>query len=151
MIEEILKLGGAYFAGLHKKDCDEPIDPMIYLITAALGFAGLENVLFLISSISDNFISGIVTGNLRFVGASLLHVLCSGVIGLFFAFSFYKGRISKIIHLTIGLVLAITLHALFNFFIISTKGGGTFIVFAFVWISIVLLLAGFEKVKTIKK
>lgn len=146
-IEELLKLIGAYFAGLHNKECDEPIDPMIYLITTALGFSAIENTLFLIGSINDNVLSAIITGNLRFIGASLLHVLASGTIGLFMAYAFNKSRVSKIIHLTIGTTLAIALHASFNFFIIGSKGGGTFIVFCFVWVSIVLLLAAFEKVK----
>ncbi len=150
-IEEILKLLGAYFGGLHNREYDEPVDAMIYLITAALGFAALENTLFLISSINENIISGFVTGNLRFIGASLLHVLSSGVIGLFFAFSFYKGFVSKIVHLVFGVALAIGLHALFNVFIMKTNGGGTFIVFCFVWVSIILLLAAFEKVKRLSK
>lgn len=150
-IEELLKLAGAYFAGLHNKNCDEPIDPMIYLITTALGFSAMENVMFLISSMNENALSAIITGNLRFIGASLLHVLASGVIGLFMAYAFNKGRLAKIIHLAIGTALAVTLHSTFNFFIMKSKGGGTFIVFCFVWVSIVLLLAAFEKVKRIRE
>ena len=150
-IEELLKLGGAYFAGLHNKECDEPIDPMIYLITTALGFSAMENAMFLIGSLNENVLSALFTGNSRFIGASLLHVLASGVIGLFMAYSFNKGRFSKIIYLTIGTGLAVALHSTFNFFIMGSKGGGTFIVFSFVWISIILLLAAFEKVKRIKE
>lgn len=146
-IEELLKLTGAYFAGLHNKNCDEPIDPMIYLITTALGFAAMENALFLINSLNENLLSAFITGNLRFIGASLLHVLASGTIGFFMAYAFTKSRLSKIIHLLIGTGLAVALHSTFNFFIINSKGGGTFIVFCFVWVSIVLLLAAFEKVK----
>jgi RsiW-degrading membrane proteinase PrsW (M82 family) len=150
-IEELLKLAGAYFAGLHNKECDEPIDPMIYLITAALGFAAIENALFLISSINENLLSGIITGNLRFIGASLLHVLASGTMGLFMAYGFYKNRFLRTIYLIIGTAVAIALHSLFNYFIINSGGGGTFVVFCFVWVSIVLLLAAFEKVKRIKE
>ena len=150
-IEELLKLAGAYFAGLHNKECDEPIDPMIYLITTALGFSAMENAMFLIGSLNENVLSALFTGNSRFIGASLLHVLASGVIGLFMAYSFNRGRFSKIIYLTIGTGLAVALHSTFNFFIMESKGGGTFIVFSFVWISIILLLAAFEKVKRIKE
>ena len=146
-IEELLKLAGAYFAGFHNKTGEEPIDPMIYLITTALGFVAIGNTLFLIGSLNENILSAVITGNLRFIGASLLHVLASGVIGLFMAYAFNKGRISKVIHLLIGTGLAVALHSTFNFFIINSKGGGTFIVFCFVWVSVVLLLAAFEKVK----
>ena len=149
-IEEILKLAGAYFAGLHNKNCDEPIDPMIYLITTALGFVAVENTLFLISSINENIISGIITGNLRFIGASLLHVLASGTIGLFMAYSFYKSRFVRMVYLVIGTGVAVGLHSLFNYFIIKSTGGGTFVIFCFVWVLITLLLIAFEKVKIIK-
>jgi RsiW-degrading membrane proteinase PrsW (M82 family) len=37
--EEYFKYKAAYFGGLKTKDNDEPIDPMIYMIAAALGFA----------------------------------------------------------------------------------------------------------------
>lgn len=151
-IEEIFKLIGAYFGGLKDKECNEPIDPMIYLITVALGFAAMENTLFIISSFSssDNFLAPILTGNLRFIGASLLHVLASGVIGLFLALAFYRKKIWKILFGGVGLLLAILLHSFFNFFIIESEGKKTFIVFCFVWIMIIMLLAAFEKVKNLK-
>src|SRR6185369_10738021 len=59
-IEESVKLAAAYFAGLDRKVCDEPLDPMVYLITSALGFAAMENTLFLISSIQDSAFSGLI-------------------------------------------------------------------------------------------
>lgn len=146
--EEIIKFLGAWFTGIRKKECDEPIDPMIYLITVALGFVAMENTLFLISSFSDgNFFAPILTGNLRFIGASLLHILASGVIGFFLAIGFYRKKIWKWILGIIGILSATLLHTLFNFFIMESDGEKTFIVFCFVWILIVLLLIGFEKVK----
>ena len=42
-IEEIVKLLVVYFIALRSKFLDEPVDAMIYLITAALGFAAMEN------------------------------------------------------------------------------------------------------------
>jgi len=90
-IEEIFKWAAAYFSALRTKENDEPIDAVIYLLTAALGFAAMENTFFLISLISHaGIIGSLVNGNLRFVGATLLHVLSSGVVGLFLGLSFYK-------------------------------------------------------------
>lgn len=149
--EELIKLAAAWGAALRKKDCDEPIDPVIYLISAALGFASLENTMFLASALAnESIVSGVVTGNLRFVGASLLHVLASGVIGLFWGISFYRSAKVKTLFLISGVVLAITLHTLFNFFIIDSKGSNTLIVFSFVWLFIILFLAALEKVKKIR-
>jgi RsiW-degrading membrane proteinase PrsW (M82 family) len=147
-IEELLKFVAAYFSGLHKKDCDEPLDPMIYLITAALGFSAAENTLFLLK---ESLVSGIITGNLRFIGASLLHVLSSGVIGYFMAVSFYKKPSRKIIFMLAGITSAIALHSLFNYFVMESKSVGTLSIFSGVWIAIIALLFGFEQVKRIRK
>jgi protease PrsW len=152
LFEEVFKYIGSYFAALKRKANDDPIDPMIYLITTALGFAALENTLFLINSLSDGgFLEGIVTGNMRFIGATLLHTVSSATVGIFMAFSFYKSKRAKRIYTTIGLVLAIILHSLFNFFIMSTSGSGIFWVFATVWILVVLLILFFEKAKNLRK
>lgn len=153
IIEETLKYGGAYFAALRKRENDEPIDSLIYLITAALGFAALENTLFLAGAFkTGGFANGLDLGVLRFVGASLLHVLTSGTMGFFLALGFYRGRLLKRLDWVLGLSAAIALHAIFNLYILKSEGDGqyTLAVFSFVWLAIMLLLIGFEKVKQLK-
>ena len=91
IIEESLKFGSAWIGGIHSPADDEPIDPIIYMIVAALGFVAMENTLFLIDPlISGNLGNTIITGNLRFIGATLLHVMSSSTIGIFLALSFTK-------------------------------------------------------------
>ncbi|TSC68129.1 MAG: hypothetical protein G01um101472_136 [Parcubacteria group bacterium Gr01-1014_72] len=151
VIEEVTKLGGAYFAALRRKESDEPIDPMIYLITAALGFAALENTLFLLGSITRvGIVESIITGNLRFIGATLLHVLTSGSIGVFLGLSFYKARWRREINLGAGLLLAILLHTAFNVRIVESSGATILVTFSLVWAAIVLLLLFFERVKSVR-
>jgi len=150
-IEEILKFAGAYFSVLKKKAVDEPIDIIIYMITVALGFAALENTLFLINLLIDgNITNTIINGNLRFLGATLLHTLSSATVGIMIAFSFYRGETLKKIYTFLGLILAIVLHTLFNFFIIKESGEKILTIFFFVWIGIVILILLFEKIKRIK-
>lgn len=154
IIEEVLKYGASYITALRKRDNDEPIDSLIYLITTALGFAALENTLFLAGALkTGGFVQGIDLGVLRFVGASLLHVVTSGTLGFFLALGFYKGRALKRLDWVLGLSAAIFLHALFNLYILKSNGEGnyTFAVFSFVWLAIILLLIGFEKVKQLKE
>src|SRR3990167_316972 len=87
--EETFKLSAGYFGGLHTVDDNEPIDPMIYMITAALGFVALENTLFILGPMIDgNVLESLVTGHMRFIGASLLHIVSSGFVGMALAFSF---------------------------------------------------------------
>ncbi|NQV88205.1 MAG: PrsW family intramembrane metalloprotease [Parcubacteria group bacterium] len=148
--EEVFKFIAAYVIVFKTKEMDEPIDAVIYMLTAALGFVALENAFFLISPLSQgNFIEGIVTGNLRFMGASLLHIISSTTIGIFIALSFYKKRVMKIEYLAIGMILAIILHTIFNLLIIDSTDTITFTIFAVVWIAVIVLLLFFEKIKKI--
>ena len=83
-IEEILKFGAAYIGAFNTPDFDEPIDAIVYLTTAALGFSALENIIFiLVPLIQGGVTDTILTINLRFIGASLLHIAASGTVGLF--------------------------------------------------------------------
>lgn len=149
--EETFKYIACRISVLKRREDDEPIDPMIYLITTALGFSALENAFFLFQPLLTNDIIGsIITANLRFIGASLLHVVTSATIGIFISLSFYKNRHQRKVFFLWGLFLAVILHASFNLFIMNNEGTGIFAVFFFVWIAIVGILALFEKVKRIR-
>jgi hypothetical protein len=47
----------------------------------------------------------------------------------------------------IGVILAIFLHTLFNFFILGTGGGATFWIFLCIWFGIVVMLFMTEQIK----
>ena len=149
-LEEFFKFGVAYVIALRTRFMDEPIDALIYMITAALGFAAMENTFFLLKPLLEgDAMTSIVTGNLRFIGATLLHVVSSATIGLFIALPYYQDKIKKTFDLMLGLVFAAVLHAAFNLFIITSKGSDTFIVFGCVWLAVIVLILLFEKVKRI--
>ncbi len=147
-IEEVFKFAAAYAAALHWRVFDEPMDGMIYMITAALGFAALENMLFLLTPLSLGKIDQtIITGDLRFIGATLLHVLTSATVGLCLAFAFKKAVSVRRFAALFGVVLATALHTAFNFFILNQGGGATFFIFLVLWLGIVAVLAFAERVK----
>lgn len=152
IIEEVLKYSAALIVVLWTKAVDEPIDAIIYMITIALGFSALENALFIFNPLAEgHVVESVLTGQFRFVGATLLHVLASGTVGVAMAFSFYKGRRARILYGTLGLCIAIVLHALFNFSIMNAHGETLLSVFMFVWIGIIALFLIFEKVKRIQR
>lgn len=151
IIEETLKYAVALMVILWHKAVDEPIDYIIYLITIALGFAALENALFIWNPLVSGDLSGsIITGNFRFLGATLLHVLASGTIGVMLALTFYKRDSIKLIAGTFGLFIAIVLHTLFNLFIMDANGETILSIFLTVWLLVVLLFMVFEKVKQLE-
>lgn len=153
IIEEVLKYTAALVVILWNKAVDEPIDPLIYMITLALGFASLENALYMSTSLQNGeWAKFAIDGNFRFLGATLLHVLASGVVGAAMGLAFYRGRIFRIVMATIGLCLAILLHELFNYFIINSKTGEEILtVFLFLWVGIIALMLTFEKTKLLAK
>lgn len=102
-IEEITKFLIVYLIIKKSKYLDEGVDAMIYMITAGLGFAAIENILNLIGT--DSLIE---TFALRSIGATLLHALASGILGFYWA----RGRLIP------GIVAAALLHWAFNYFVL---------------------------------
>lgn len=150
VLEEGFKFSAAYAAAIRTTDDDEPIDMLIYMITAALGFVALENALFIWNPLLQfDLIGALSTGSMRFVGASLLHVVSSGALGLMMALAFYGSWAKKMAYGLIGLVLAVVIHTTFNMFILRQDSSQSLQTFAAVWFGAALLLLFFEKVKTI--
>ena len=150
ILEETGKLIAAFFGGLRSNEDNEPIDPIIYMLTAALGFAALENTLFIFGPLAGEDIStSLITGNLRFIGATLLHVVSSGIIGVSLAFSFYESKVKRVILTLIAVILAIAFHSGFNLAILNWNSSGTMLAFGSVWLGVIFLLVAFEKAKTI--
>ena len=145
--EEIFKFGAAYLTSLRAYVFDEPLDAVIYMVTAALGFAAVENSLFLFGSLQQGALHGIITGDLRFIGATLLHTLSSASIGVALALSFYKSAGARRIYALFGVILATALHTLFNFFILGTGGDTTFFIFMAIWLGFIGILLAVERIK----
>jgi len=151
LVEEVLKYLVVRGKVVKSPELDEPLDLMLYMIIAALGFAALENILILFP-LGPTFLIGQVfsISALRFVGATFLHALCSGTIGYFMALSFCetKNRTGLFI---LGLGISVFLHGLYNFSIIELEG------FLKVLIPIVIIIVlaifvsfGFTKLRKIK-
>ncbi len=148
LIEETLKYAVVALAILWRRAVDESVDYVIYMITAALGFAALENALFLIAPFSaGHFVDGFLTDNLRFVGSTLLHVVASSAIGFALAFSANQNAAIRVAASAAGLILAAALHTLFNFLIISEVGSTTLAAFFTVWTGVLIFFVLFEVLK----
>lgn len=151
MIEELLKYFVVKEKVLNSAEFDEPIDTVLYMIIAALGFAAAENILIFFSLGPDFLIAETISLTLfRFLGATFLHVLASGILGYFLAMSIYqtkhRGRL-----LLLGLTVAVLLHGLYNFSIIEIGGEASFFIPLIVLItSAVFLTTAFKRLKKLK-
>jgi len=146
-IEEILKLIGVVIIIHGNKNVDRPIDYPMYFIAGALGFAALENILYLLNPFSVNgTVVGMLTGNMRFLGSTLLHAISSGMIGSALGLSFFIKEFKKT-YLFFGIILAVVLHSIFNFFIMKGGGENFLSVFGFLWVVTIINILIFEKLK----
>ncbi len=147
-VEEIIKYLAVLIVLFNTSYIKNPIDYPIYIITAALGFAALENTFFLIKPLSlDHSTVGLLTSQLRFLGSTLLHSVSSGLIGISLGLSFYLGRFFKKLYLMIGIIAAIALHTAFNFFIIDNNGNNFLSVFALLWVVTIINMLLIEKLR----
>ena len=120
-VEEVVKFYAIKLMILKNPEFDEPIDAMIYMMAAALGFAAIENTLIIFQTVSDSVAITINTLILRFVGATLLHALSSGLLGYFLAISwFFQNHRKKLF--IIGLIMATMFHFTFNILIFAFEG-----------------------------
>jgi RsiW-degrading membrane proteinase PrsW (M82 family) len=147
-LEEFLKYGVVAMVALKTSKADEPIDFVVYMVTGALGFAAFENALFLLEPIylKETTVS-LITGNFRFLGATLLHAICSGILGASLGLSYYKGWLHKRSHVIIGLLIATTLHSIFNFLIMGSREENSIVIFASLWVVAMIITMMFERIR----
>jgi len=146
--EEIIKYAVVRWKIFKNPEFDEPLDLMLYMIIAALGFAAMENIFYIIQY---NILEALWISSLRFVGAVLLHTLASGILGYFLALSLTNDK-NRIRNIVSGFTIAIALHGAFNYSIMKMGDNPIFIPI------IIMLLTGlaffisyaFRKLKTMK-
>ena len=147
LIEEYAKYLVIKFLILRRVDFDEPVDAMIYLITAALGFAAVENALFLVPLFKENLFFGLEITTNRFLGANLLHALSSGIVGFFVARMWFSPHRRHFI--AAGVIIASMLHAGFNYLILLREAvaESTFYIFLLLVMMAVMVFIDFERLK----
>jgi len=111
IIEEFAKFGVVIFGIYFTKDFNEPIDGIIYSSAAALGFASLENFIYI-----NKFGTAIIL--IRGPLSTLGHLLFSALWGYGLGRGKFHPTIARRLAFT-GLLLAAGAHGLFNFFLMS--------------------------------
>lgn len=134
---------------------DEPLDIMLYMVVAALGFTAVENVLYLFAPVGQISFDELIGRTLiiclvRFIGATFLHTLCSAIVGYSFAISFYEVK-RKRIYVALGVLTAVGLHGFYDFSIMTLDGYIKFVIPVIIILTLAFLVfSGFEKLKKMK-
>lgn len=148
IIEELCKFFAAYVIAFRTKIFDEPIDGFVYLMTAAIGFAAMENTIYLIQPLlHGQTVEIVITSYMRFIGSSILHVTSSGALSVCIGLSFCKPFWIRESWTWTGLLIACLIHWAFNVFLIIHNGSSTFLVFSSIWMVAIGLILMLEKVK----
>jgi RsiW-degrading membrane proteinase PrsW (M82 family) len=109
LVEEGVKLGAAYLTAFRSPLCDEPVDGVIYAVTAALGFAAAENTVYTLAY-------GTGVALIRAVLTSLAHASFAGIFGV--AAGLIKAYKLPLSAIWPSFIVAVLLHATYDFFIV---------------------------------
>ncbi len=111
--EELAKFGVVLFGIYFTREFDEPVDGIVYSSAAALGFASLENFLYMTQH-------GTAVILIRGPLSTFAHLLFSAMWGYGLGEGKFHPATAKSLVIS-GLILAAGAHGLFNFFLMSEK------------------------------
>ena len=132
VVEECGKFLVVFLFVFRRPVFDEPIDGIVYAVAAALGFAALENFVYLFAAYSETLVLPLELSVLRAVLSVPGHALMSSMWGYSLGQSLVTPhpRAQRLIwH---GLALAILLHAAFNFLVGAGAVGATVLILVLV-------------------
>lgn len=107
--EEGLKFAALYFLASRCKHFDEMFDGIVYAVCIGMGFAGLENILYLFGAEDQWFSVGIA----RALLSVPMHYVFAIIMGAFFSLGWFDKRNRKV-YMTGALVLPIIVHGAYD-------------------------------------
>jgi protease PrsW len=108
-IEEFSKFIFVRWVLYPNKNFNEPFDGIVYAVSVGLGFAGLENILFVMNSTN-----GLATGFMRMFTAVPAHATFGVLMGYFLGIAKFKK--SKSYYAWYGLAAATIFHGAYDYF-----------------------------------
>ena len=143
-VEEGLKLSILYYFVYKMKDFNEPLDGIVYGVTASLGFATLENIYY-VYLLADYFET---TSMALAIARSFSAVPAHAVFGIFMGYFFMKyAFIKKGDNLFFAFVIPFVLHGCYNLFISSNF----YVAMLLIIISWIVALRMFSRLKKTQK
>jgi len=101
---------------------DEPVDGIIYAAAAGLGFATLENVVYVFSALDTSLVLALQTGLVRALLSVPGHVLFSAMWGYSLGKARFISEEKRPVVIALGLIFAMASHALFNLLLYDAIG-----------------------------
>lgn len=137
LVEETFKFLVIYLFIWKNKNFNEPFDGIVYAVFASLGFALVENILYV-------FQNGAGTGFLRAFTAVPAHTMFGITMGYFFGIAKFSNS-NKTSLLATSLIVPIVIHGFYDFILMSQS---TLLLLLFVPFLIGMLFASFRMMKS---
>jgi len=113
--EEFSKFFFLRYYAFQKKDFNEPYDGIIYSVMISMGFAALENILYVLDH-------GLETALLRAFTAVPAHAAFGVIMGFYAGKAkFCNSKLTRFSLLATGLVSAVLLHGMYDFFLMQNQ------------------------------
>lgn len=145
LIEEGLKAIFAYKIAWRNRNFNHIYDGIVYCVFTSLGFATLENILYVFSY-------GNITGILRALVSVPGHAFFGVTMGYYMGFAKYNEHIQnhnkKNLYKTLSIILPIIFHGLFDFLLLTNNQFMIIIFFIFV---LVLYVISYLKIRKLSK
>ncbi len=134
--EELFKFIALYLLIWKSREFNEKFDGIVYAVYISLGFAAVENVMYVMEG-------GLSTGIMRAVTAVPAHAIFGITMGFYFGLAKFYEKERNVLKLK-ALAYPILLHGIYDFIIMTGIQWLTIVFFAFV---VFLYIFGLKKVK----
>ena len=113
LTEELFKFLALYWLIWKNKEFDEKYDGIVYAVFISLGFAGIENIMYVLQY-------GAATGYTRAITAVPAHAFFGMVMGFYFALAKFIPE-KKLVNLFKALLIPILLHGFYDYILMSQE------------------------------
>lgn len=140
LCEEGFKFAALYLLIWRNKEFNEKFDGIVYATFISLGFAGIENVLYVLDS-------GVSTGLVRAITAVPAHAIFGISMGFFFGMAkFYPKKQKRYMYLSFA--LPFVLHGIYDFILMA---GVSWLLLLFVPYIVYMYIAGLKRIKILNQ
>jgi len=139
LVEEGFKFIALYFLVWHSKNLNERVDGIVYAVFISLGFAGVENVLY----VFNPQLGGMSTALMRAIISVPAHGLFGIIMGYHFAIAKFEPQ-NKVRHIFLAFFMPWLVHGIYNTILLS---GYTYYFVIFVPFLLMLWYGGLKKIK----
>ncbi len=138
--EEVFKFAALFILFWQNREFNEKFDGIVYACFISLGFAGVENILY----VTDG---GVVVGLTRAFTAVPAHALFGVMMGYQFGLArFYPAERSR--RLMLALLVPALLHGIYDFILMS---GHPYLLFVFLPYLVFLWIFGFRRIRDLSR